>query len=337
MARKPAESARATAAKPSRAAASTPRGAAAPSKRPAAKPAAAKAAVASAAAAKAGALKDSAVKASATQADFTTSPGAGGDAHTAPVLAGKVRSVQDARKDLFARAALNTGGAAQRRSDPLADAKAVRAINEFISGHTAELARRGLSPQYAAVARELAVEIESHLSALPAAALAARGRSADSAELLADAAATAQAARSAVARVSRGPDGRRAAHAFGLGEPFNARQPAHVLRALERIVAAAGAHAQVAADIGLLPEDLQTMTGLSVELAALPGAKGGTDEASELFSAQAALRAFFDLVAAKATLALAGDPDERTRLLALLPRADERRHRQRSAEDARAS
>lgn len=255
----------------------------------------------------------------------------------APALASSIRSAQDARKDLFARAASNAAGAAQRRSDPLADAKAVRAIGQFVSRHAAALARRGLAPHYATAALELASEIESHLSALPAAALAARGRSTESAELLADAAATAQAVRDAVARVSRGPDGRRAAHAFGLGEPCNARQPAHVLRALTRIVEAARTHAQVAADIGLLPEDLQTMTDLAQELAALPGATGGTDEASDLFAAQAALCVFFDLVAAKATLALAGDPDERARLLSLLPRADERRHRQRFAEDARAS
>ena len=46
-----------------------------------------------------------------------------------------------------------------------------------------------------------------------------------------------------------------------------------------------------------------------------------------------ALRAYFDLVAAKATLALAGDPEERARLLSLVPRADERRHLRRSADE----
>src|SRR5437870_3920084 len=51
--------------------------------------------------------------------------------------------------------------------------------------------------------------------------------------------------------------------------------------------------------------------------------------------AQAALRAFFDLFAAEASLALAADPDERARVLSLLPRVEERRHLRR--EPTRAS
>jgi hypothetical protein len=260
------------------------------------------------------------------------------DAAAAAPRDGRIRSVADARSDLLARAALDMEGAASRRSDPLADAKAVPTLVGFVSLHAQELARRGLSAHYAAAALELSLEIESHLSALPAAALAARGRSLEVAELIADAAETAHAVREAVARVTRGPDGRRAAHSFGLGEPFNARQSAHVLRALQRILAAAQTHPAVAADAGLLPDDLETMTGLAKELEALPGAQaGGTDEASALIAAQGGLRVFFDLVAAKATLALAGDPDERARLLASVPRAEERRHRATPAGKATAS
>ncbi|GAC1607366.1 MAG: hypothetical protein NVS4B10_22420 [Myxococcales bacterium] len=259
------------------------------------------------------------------------------DAAAAAPRDGRIRSVADARGDLLSRAALDAAGAASRRSDPLADAKAVRTLVGFVSVHAKELARRGLSPHYAAAALELGREIESHLSALPAAALAARGRS-SVADLIADAAETAHAVREAVARVTRGPDGRRAAQAFGLGEPLNARQPAHVLRALQRLVAAASTHAAVAADAGLLPDDLETMSGLAAELEALPGGSaGGTDEASALLVAQGGLRVFFDLVAAKATLALSGDPDERARLLSTVPRADERRHRATSAGAATAS
>lgn len=260
------------------------------------------------------------------------------DAAAAAPRDGRIRSVADARSDLLARAALDAAGAASRRSDPLADAKAVRTLVPSVALHARELSRRGLSEHYAAAALELGREIESHLSALPAAALAARGRSPEVAELIADAAETAHAVREAVARVTRGPDGRRAAQAFGLGEPFNARQPAHVLRALQRLVAAARTHPAVAADAGILPDDLETMAGLAAELEALPGARGGgVDEASALIAAQGGLRVFFDLVAAKATLALAGDPDERARLLSLVPRADERRHRAVPAGEATAS
>src|SRR3984893_18361708 len=69
--------------------------------------------------------------------------------------AGKIRTVQDARSDLLARAALNSAGAAARRSDPLADAKAARAVVEKASAHAAELARRGLSAHYAEAALAL--------------------------------------------------------------------------------------------------------------------------------------------------------------------------------------
>ncbi len=111
-----------------------------------------------------------------------------------------------------------------------------------------------------------------------------------------------------------------------------------MLRALQRIVEAAHTHPAVAADVGLLPDDLETMAGLARELEAVPGAQaGGTDEASALIGAQGGLRAFFDLVAAKATLALAGDPDERARLLSSVPRAEERRHRATPAGKATAS
>ena len=51
-----------------------------------------------------------------------------------------------------------------------------------------------------------------------------------------------------------------------------------------------------------------------------------SDEQAQLQTAQGALRAFFDLFAAKASLALAGDPDERARPLSLVPRAEDRRH-----------
>src|SRR5256885_854992 len=120
---------------------------------------------------------------------------------------GHARSAQDARGDLLARAARNTEGAAWSRSDPLGDAKAARAIVAAGREHSAELARRGLAAWYGDAALELAKEIEEHLQALPAAAIAARGRSPESADLLEDAAATANAVRSAVLRLSRDADG----------------------------------------------------------------------------------------------------------------------------------
>jgi hypothetical protein len=246
------------------------------------------------------------------------------------------RSASDARSDLVARAGRNADGATLCRSDPLADAQAARTVVQAVEEHAAELARRGLNGAYCEAALQLAKEIEDHLQALPAAALSARARSPDTADLLADAAATAQAVRTAVLRVARSAEGRRVAHDFGLGEPFSARQPAHVARALTRILAALELHREVRADIGLLPEDVQTMQDLVRELSAVAGQPSTvSDEQAQLLESQGALRVFFDLFAAKASLALAGDPDERARMLSLLPRAEERRHLRR--EPTRAS
>jgi len=244
-------------------------------------------------------------------------------------------SIEEARNDLVARAARNSEGAAWSWSDPLGDAKAARAVAGAAQEHAAELAQRGLTAAYGEAALELAREIEEHLKALPAAAVAARGRSQEMVDLLADAAATAHAVRSAVLRVSRDASGRTTARAFGLGQPFSARQPEHVVRALKQILEGLEAHAEVRADLGVLPEDIQTMQDLARDLAALPGT-GGTlsDEQAQLLQAQGALRAFFDLFAAKASLALAGDPDERSRMLALVPRAEDRRHLRRQPERA---
>ncbi len=236
------------------------------------------------------------------------------------------KSAAEAREDLLARAAQNTLGAFHLRSDPLADAQAAQGVIEFISGHKKELLRRGLAASYSEAALLLAAEIEENLQALPAAAVAARGRSPESAELLADAAATAHSVRDAVWRVTRGPNGRKAAHAFGLGQPFSARQASHVLHALQQISAGAKSHPEVATDVGLLADDLTTMQDLAGDVARLPGAGSPlTDAHLKLFEAQGALRAFFDLVASKATLAFAGDPEERARFLSLLPRAEDRR------------
>ena len=121
---------------------------------------------------------------------------------------GSHKSVQDARTDLLARAERNAEGAASCKTDPLGDAKAARAIVEAVREHAAEMARRGLPAPYGEAALELAREIEEHLQAMPAAAVAARGRTPESADLLADAAATAQAIRDGVLRLSRGADGR---------------------------------------------------------------------------------------------------------------------------------
>jgi hypothetical protein len=248
---------------------------------------------------------------------------------------GNVRSPQDARTDLLARAARNAEGAALCRSDPLGDAKAARAVVNAAQEHSAELARRGLPAAYRDAALELAKEIEGFLIALPAAAVAARGRSQETADLIADAAATAHAVRSAVLRVTRDADGRKLAREFGLGQPFSARQPEHVLRALQQILQALEAHKELRADLGVLPEDIQTMQDLAGDLGRLPGT-GGTlsDDQAQLLQAQGALRAFFDLFAAKASLALAGDPDERARMLSLIPRAEDRRHLRRQPERA---
>jgi len=139
-----------------------------------------------------------------------------------------------------------------------------------------------------------------------------------------------------VLRVTRSADGRRVARDFGLGDPFSTRQPVHVARALTRILAALEVHREVRDDIGLLPEDVQTMQDLARDLGAIAGAPATvSDEQAQLLEAQGALRAFFDLFAAKASLALAADPDERARVLSLLPRVEERRHQRR--EPTRAS
>jgi len=254
-----------------------------------------------------------------------------------PTLPAKsARSASEAREDLVARAARNAEGATLCRSDPLADAQAARAVVRAIADHSAELARRGLNGGYCEAALQLAGEIEDHLQALPAAAVGAGGKRDPFAELIADAAATAQAVRTAVLRVTRGAEGRRIARDFGFGAPFSARQPAHVARALTRILEALEMHREVRADIGLLSEDVHTIQDLVADLKALNGSSATlSDEQAKLQEAQAALRAFFDLFAAKASLALAADPDERARLLSLLPRAEERRHQRR--EPTRAS
>ena len=248
------------------------------------------------------------------------------------------KSAADARKELLERAGRNRDGASQWRSDPLADAQAARRVADLAQAHAAELSRRGLAIGYTEAARQLADEIEDHLQALPAAAVTARARSAEEAELLADAAGTAHTAREAVQRVTRGADDRRAARAFGIGQPFSARQPQHVLRALKLILEAAKTYPEVASDAGLIPEDLQTMRDLAADVEKIPGAGAPlTDEALALVETQGALRAYFDLLAAKATLAFAADPEERARLLSLLPRADERRHLRRSADQVPAA
>jgi len=248
------------------------------------------------------------------------------------------KSAADARKELLERAGRNRDGDSQWRSDPLADAQAARRVADLAQAHAAELSRRGLAIGYTEAARQLADEIEDHLQALPAAAVTARARSAEEAELLADAAGTAHTAREAVQRVTRGGDDRRAARAFGIGQPFSARQPQHVLRALKLILEAAKTYPEVASDAGLIPEDLQTMRDLAADVEKIPGAGAPlTDEALALVEAQGALRAYFDLLAAKATLAFAADPEERARLLSLLPRADERRHLRRSADQVPAA
>ncbi len=255
-----------------------------------------------------------------------------------PTLPAKAsaRSASEARADLVARAARNAEGATLCRSDPLADAQAVAAVVRAVEDHAAELSRRGLDGAFCEAALQLAREIEHHLQAMPAAAVSARVRSQDAAELLADAAATAQAVRTAVLRVTRSSDGRRVARDFGLGDPFSTRQPVHVARALTRILAALEVHREVRDDIGLLPEDVQTMQDLARDLGEIAGAPATvSDEQAQLLEAQGALRAFFDLFAAKASLALAADPDERARVLSLLPRVEERRHLRR--EPTRAS
>jgi colicin import membrane protein len=250
----------------------------------------------------------------------------------APKAKAKLASVEEALQVLLAKGEAASDGGAALRADALADAQAARALAEKLSGHKLELARRGLLPLLTEAAVHLAGEIESHLQSLGAATRAARERSPEEVEVLSEAAALAHAVREAVARVSRGVEGREATHAFGLGEAFNARQPAHVLRALRRIAAAAVAHPQTAADAGLLPEDLENAAGLAEEIARIPGADARDDASEKLHRSHAALRAWFDLVGAKVSLGMSADREEQSRLLALIPRGHERRHHLRRLE-----
>jgi hypothetical protein len=245
-------------------------------------------------------------------------------------------TLQNAREDLLARASRNFDGAGLSRSDPLGDARAARAVVVALREHGAELSRRGLPAAYGEAALQLATEIEDHLTALPAAAVSARAQSVESAEILADAAAAASAIRSAVLRVTRHDEGRKVARAFGLGQPFSARQPEHVLRALKQILTGLESNEHVRSDLGVLPEDMQNIEDLARDVSALPAARTVSDEQVQLFTAQAALRAFFDLFAAKTSLAMAADPDERSRMLALVPRAEDRRHFRRAESRANA-
>ena len=199
----------------------------------------------------------------------------------------------------------------------------VQAVEE----HAAELSRRGLNGGYCEAALQLASEIEGHLQGLPAAALGARGRSPEVAELVADAAATAQAVRSPCSASPAAPRGGASRTTSDSAIRSPPGSPRMSPRALTRILAALEMHREVRADIGLLPEDVQTMKDLARELGAVAVVPATlSDDQAKLQEAQGALRAFFDLFAAKASLALAADPDERARVLALLPRAEERRH-----------
>jgi len=68
------------------------------------------------------------------------------------------------------------------------------------------------------------------------------------------------------------------------------------------------------------------MQDLARDLGAIAGAPSTvSDEQHSMLERKGRCGRFFDLFAAKASLALAGDPDERARLLSLLPRAEERR------------
>ncbi len=245
----------------------------------------------------------------------------------------RLASLEAARAVLGERGAAASDGGAPLRADPLGDAQAARVLAAKIDAdHRVELERRGLSKHLNEAAVQLAQEIEAHLQSLGAATRAARERGQGAAEMLSEAALFAHSVREAVSRVSRGTEGRVATHAFGLGEAFNVRQPAHVLRALQRIVTAAKAHPAVAADAGLVANDLENAAGLAAEVAKLPAASAGDDASEKLHRSHAALRAWFDLVAAKVQVGLSGDPEERTRLLALIPRGHERRHHLRRME-----
>src|SRR6185436_7949005 len=88
-----------------------------------------------------------------------------------------------ARKNSTLPAKASARSAAEARGDLVA-----RAVVKAVEEHAAELARRGLNGAYCEAALQLAREIEDHLQAMPAAAMGARGRSEETAELLADAA-----------------------------------------------------------------------------------------------------------------------------------------------------
>jgi hypothetical protein len=94
----------------------------------------------------------------------------------------------------------------------------------------------------------------------------------------------------------------------------------------------------VAGDAGIVADDLRAMGELAEELESVAAqTQNGHDAATALHQAHAALRAYFDLVSAKATLALAADPEERARLLSIIPRGPERRHARRAADQAPAA
>ena len=325
----------AVAAKPAAAKAeSKPAAAKAPEAKAESKPAAAKAPEAKAAEVKAAPDKAAEAKAEPAKSVAAKPPKPASVTLAKAVLP---KSKADARADLIARAAANEQGGTVLRSDPLADAQAARRVAEFVQAHSMELSRRGVNGAYGEAAIQLSIEIEESLKALPAAATAVRARSPEVAELISDAAAMAGPARDAICRVTRHPEGRRAAHAFGIGEPYSVRQPQHVLRALRRILSGASEHPTIASDAGLVVEDLRAISEMAEELAVHAGLAGAHDDHAALHEAQGAIRAYFDLVAAKGTLAFAADREELNRLLSLLPRGVERRHLRRAAEQAPAA
>ena len=65
---------------------------------------------------------------------------------------GSAKAIADARRDLEERAARNREGGVPNRSDPIADARAARAVAQIAREHTAELARRGLPAGYSEAA-----------------------------------------------------------------------------------------------------------------------------------------------------------------------------------------
>jgi len=180
----------------------------------------------------------------------------------------------------------------------------------------------------------LAREIEDHLQALPAGRWA-QGPVAGAASCWPMPPATAQAVRTAVLRVTRSARAARwrATSASAIRSPPASR--AHIARALTRILVRVETHRRVCARHRVLPEDVHTMQDLARDLGRhrrRPGHRVG--RTGELLEAQGALRAFFDLSRPRRRWRCR-DPDERARLLSLLPRAEERRHLRR--EPTRAS